>query len=134
MAKVGGYRPEGGRRPGSKDTVKRTRSPNKPKTEAVILREAKGGDESALEYCQRVMNDQAADIGRRDRMASLLLSVEVRTGQVPVIGKKARADVAGQTAGEGTSWASLLDEDRPPVGGSKWSEFVHDSDQTTRGN
>jgi hypothetical protein len=76
------------------------------------------------------MNDLNADIGRRDRMAALLLSVEVRTGQVPIIGKRARADIAGQTAGEGTSWANLLDDSKP-VGDEKraarWSDFMPDA-------
>jgi hypothetical protein len=75
------------------------------------------------------MNDRAADIGRRDRMASLLLSVEVRTGQVPVLGKKARADAAALTAGIGTGWEGLLNpqpEGTTPPKGGRWADVLPD--------
>ena len=98
----GGYRPGSGRPKGSKD---------KPRAKPEVTLDAAGPpDEEPLDYMRRIMRDPGADVSRRDRMAVTLAGFQVRLGELPTIGKRERAQIAGEAVATG-SWRDLDDPD-----------------------
>jgi hypothetical protein len=98
----GGYRPGAGRPKGS---GKATTSAKVP---AEVKREARGARLTPLDYMLAVMNDDDVDPMRRDRMAIAAAPfVHAKPGDAPQ-GKKAAAEEAAQTAGQGSEWGDDL--------------------------
>ena len=68
-----------------------------------------------LEYMLAVLNDETAPAARRDRMAIAAAPyVHARVGDQR-LGKREAAQLAAQTAGEGTGWDGLLDAQPTPT-------------------
>lgn len=103
----GGWR-GGGRPLGSKDKKPRVRKA-KPAPKPV-LDAAAPLDEEPMAYMRRIMNDPTAEVGRRDRMAVQLAALQVRLGEMPPIGKRARAQIAGEAVATG-EWKDADDPD-----------------------
>lgn len=100
----GGYRPGAGR-PKSAATPK---AQAKAKAPADVKREARSAGLDPLSYMLEVMNDDEADVTRRDRMAIAAAPfVHAKPGDAPK-GKKEAAQEAAHTAGEGTVWGDDL--------------------------
>jgi hypothetical protein len=72
----GGFRAGGGRPKGAKDAKPRVRKA-KPKS-APTLDAGGPPNEDPMAYMRRIMNDPAADVGRRDRMALALAGLQVQ--------------------------------------------------------
>jgi hypothetical protein len=98
--RIGGYRPGGGRPP---------RKPKNPPKD--IVQEAYAAKMQPLEYMLAVMNDPAADVTRRDRMAIAAASFCHPRFYDTRIGKKERETQAASVAGAGTDWADDLEVD-----------------------
>jgi len=91
----GGFRPGAGRKKGSTKEAVAEVSP------ASIKREAKAAKLSPLEYMLRVMNDDAADEARRDRMAQAAAPyVHAKPGDA-VKGKKEQAQEEAEKVASG---------------------------------
>lgn len=103
----GGARPgTGGARPGA----------GRPKKAALAVADAprdiraaaKACRLSPLDYMLGVLNDENADIERRDRMAQAAAPYVHPKAAAVEGGKKQQRERAAQTAEQGTSWESLL--------------------------
>jgi len=80
---------------------------------------------TGIEYFSRVLNDPAADVTRRDRAAACLALIELRSGRVQVLGKKAAQQIAAATAGQGTAWGDDLRYTGSPVEASvDWADLL----------
>lgn len=95
----GGYRPGAGRPPGTGGKPVKKAEPRRP-----------GARKTPLEYMLDVMNDEAVDVSRRDRMSIAAApychgrAVEDEKDK----GKKAQRQADAKTAQAGTSWESDL--------------------------
>lgn len=103
--------PRGGARPGSGPLKAALREPAKisVKVAADIRAAARSGGMTPLEYMLGVMNDEAADEARRDRMAQAAAPyVHPKAGDAAEGGKKAQQHRQALTAERGTDWEALL--------------------------
>jgi hypothetical protein len=97
------YRPNAGRPKGAKAPKAKPIS-----VPADIKTAARKSGMTPLDYMLTVMNDDEADVSRRDRMAIAAAPfVHVKPGEVPV-GKKEQAAEAAKTAGSGSEWGADL--------------------------
>jgi hypothetical protein len=102
--------PRGGARPGSGPLKAALREPAKisEKVAADIRAAARSGGMTPLEYMLGVMNDEAADEARRDRMAQAAAPyVHPKAGDAAP-GKKEQQHRQALTAERGTDWEALL--------------------------
>ena len=97
----GGYRAGAGRPKGGKEPS--------PLVGPVDVRlAARKAGVTPLEYMLAVMNDEAADDTRRDRMAIAAAPYAHPRADVKPAGKKDLAIEAARTAGDGTEWGDDL--------------------------
>lgn len=101
----GGYKPGGGRPPGAKNVLPTKKQRKEQAAQVVVgpdpVELAKKFRETPLEYMLRVVNDQEADVMRRDRMAiaaaPFLHPKPAESGG----GKKEQAEAAAKEAATG---------------------------------
>ena len=93
-----------GSKPGERRGGRKKGTPNKRKLEVPSPE-----GETTLQYLHRLMRDGAVDPVRRDWAAKMAVRFEPKPGSRAQLGKKAAAEEAARTAGEGSNWAFLED-------------------------
>jgi hypothetical protein len=97
----------GGYRPGAGGVRKKPQGVHP--LPADIVKDARAAKMQPLEYMLAVMNDQTADVTRRDRMAIAAAPFcHPRVAEMTK-GKKDQQSEAAEMAGVGTSWAADLE-------------------------
>ena len=119
----GGYRPGAGRPKGSKTVAKLAKVIGSDPNAADVETLARTSGLTPLEYMLTVMRDETQDPDRRLSMAIAAAPyVHAKPGET-LKGKKAAAQFAALTAGQGTAWGDDL---RTPMLGEEADHDDHD--------
>lgn len=106
----GGFRPGAGRPKSAKSKTEIGAPPPD------VKKAARKAGMTPLDYMLRVMNDDDADNGRRDRMAIAAAPfVHGRAADLAKPGTKEQAQAAAATAAAGTEWDGLLTTPAAPL-------------------